>query len=458
MSLSLEERLYRRRLKRRRLEAYSKYRTSKQNSRRQKLFWRLVKLKRRLASRQRSYELAQKFGRHVTTAPHSIVSTECDSNGVPWNTYSETSPFIHQLDHDRTGRSTNHFHRLDGYPGTWWRNPSNYSRYEYKASYSPARFEYKDSNGVTRFIEEGLPLQDGGFYGPHLMYGPVLVPTQNLYDRAVTECLTKLQDQKVDIGTTLATAKDTLRLLSSSAADLARLISYVRKGKWGKVHKLFGLTGKPLGAGKSVANRWLEYQFGWKPLMADIHSAHQGLMEGLRKKAFIFSAVRTTKEKVIVERLYNPYSWFPTASGYSDLSCRVKIYAAVSDETVANLSQWGLIDPLSVAWELVPFSFVLDWAYPVGEFLKALHAAEGLTFIGGTVSWRVESSIQATWRRPHPTTSLVCTNFGQAEFKSRAVFRNILTSFPSPNLYSKSPFSTTHLLDAIALIAGAIKR
>lgn len=458
--LTLEERLHRRRLKRARQAAIQRNREIRQIVTDYRLRVKVRRYKARALKRaqrlKKMFNHAQNYGHHATYVSHSLLSQEIDTNGNVFNQWTESSPFIVSSDTDRAGHSSNPVRALDGYPGTKWRNPSNYSRLDYRVSYDPARFVYRDSEGRPRFIEEGLPLVDGAFYGPHLGFGPVLVPDQNLYDRAITECLLKLQDQKVNIGENLATAMDTVRLLSSSAADLARVVFYARRGQWGKLHKVLGLTGKPLGAGLSAANRWLEYQFGWKPLMGDIHSAAELLRDGFRKKAILFSATRTTKLKEIIERDY-PLSWWPQIRGYSDLSCRVKIYASVSDETASRLSQVGLIDPLGVAWELVPFSFVLDWFIPVGNFLQALHAADGLKFVGGTVSWRVDAKFNVKWRRPH-ITSLVCNEYGDAKAEAMFLYRHILTAFPTPNLYSKSPFSTTHLLDALALIAGAIKR
>jgi hypothetical protein len=34
----------------------------------------------------------------------------------------------------------------------------------------------------------------------------------------------------------------------------------------------------------------------------------------------------------------------------------------------------GLTDPLSVAWELIPYSFVVDWFVPIGTYLDNLNA------------------------------------------------------------------------------------
>lgn len=52
----------------------------------------------------------------------------------------------------------------------------------------------------------------------------------------------------------------------------------------------------------------------------------------------------------------------------------------------AFLSRWGLSNPVASAYELLPFSVVLDWALPVGQWLSALDADNGYTFKGGSVS------------------------------------------------------------------------
>lgn len=398
---------------------------------------------------------ARKYGRHTTFVPHTLVSQEFDASGVMFNQYSETESFIVEKDEDRQGHSANPVHTLPGLPASKWRNPSNYSRMIASATYGEAVFDYKDSNGVTRFRESGRCLDVLSFnYGPHLAYGPYLRPDANLYARAVTECLLKLQDQKINIGENIATVKDTIRLLTSSATTLSQAIFYAKKGNWGKVGKLFGYHGKAFGVGKELSKRWLEYQFGWRPLVDDIHAAAKFIQDSVKTRAMLFSAVRTTKVRSVD---YLPSSgWYHSGTTDSTLSCRVKLYAAIEDSVLHRLAEVGLIDPVGVLWELVPFSFIADWITPIGSLLSALHATEGLRFVGGSVTWRVVCKTTNQWRRPH-VTSLVCNTFGENTTEIHAIFRNVFVDFPTPDIYTKSPFSTTHVLDAIALIGSAIK-
>lgn len=64
----------------------------------------------------------------------------------------------------------------------------------------------------------------------------------------------------------------------------------------------------------------------------------------------------------------------------------------------------GLMDPLSVAWELVPFSFVLDWFLPIGSWLSARGLSQAMTgtfvttkriWVQGYAPYRIVGS--STW-------------------------------------------------------------
>lgn len=402
------------------------------------------------------WESGGPYSRVSAFQKNELSSTYLNPDGTVSYAYTESYPSMPTVDHDRQGHSANPIHALPSYPGTKWRNPSNYSRFSQSVDYGqPTRFEWLDSNGVPRLIEEGHCLDPSIVnYGPHLFYGPNIITNYNLFARANTECLLKLQDQKVNLGENIATMKDTIHLVSSTAITLAKAIYFARKGKWGNVMKAFGLNGRALGSGKALAERWLEYQFAWHPLMQDIHAGIE-LIKGSSQKAFLFSAIRRVKES---QTDIQPSSgWVTGVKGRSDISCQIKVYAAVDDQKIYQLNQIGLLNPLEVAWELVPYSFVIDWFLPVGNFLQALNAVAGLNFVGGSITWRVESEIQQSWRRPHPFIGLTCDTSGTVTTKSFALNRQMLVGWPVALPYTKNPFSTTHLLDAIALIRGAIR-
>lgn len=61
-----------------------------------------------------------------------------------------------------------------------------------------------------------------------------------------------------------------------------------------------------------------------------------------------------------------------------DLLCRMGMDCVVRNPNLHLASQLGLTNPASVAYELVPYSFVLDWVLPLGPFLSSLTDFSGL--------------------------------------------------------------------------------
>lgn len=57
---------------------------------------------------------------------------------------------------------------------------------------------------------------------------------------------------------------------------------------------------------------------------------------------------------------------------------RAKARFTVRNSSVKSLVQLGLTNPAEVAWEVVPFSFVIDWFIPVGNFLSSLDSLVGV--------------------------------------------------------------------------------
>jgi hypothetical protein len=51
------------------------------------------------------------------------------------------------------------------------------------------------------------------------------------------------------------------------------------------------------------------------------------------------------------------------------VECGAEVF--VSNPNTALANQMGFINPAAVAWELVPFSFLVDWFLPVGDFLNS---------------------------------------------------------------------------------------
>jgi hypothetical protein len=64
-----------------------------------------------------------------------------------------------------------------------------------------------------------------------------------------------------------------------------------------------------------------------------------------------------------------------------DKSCRAVGYVKISH----NARIWT-VNPILVAWEVIPVSFMVDWFWDVGSTLKSWYMPSGFEFVGGCVS------------------------------------------------------------------------
>jgi hypothetical protein len=132
---------------------------------------------------------------------------------------------------------------------------------------------------------------------------------------------------------------------------------------------------------KEFSSAWLEARYGWRTLLFDLielHDALQSLSEGSRNR--------------VSERVGQSNSW--TESNVELSGTDAQITKTISDEVEVSIrgsitadfqERSFIFNPILTAWEVVPFSFVIDWLINVGQSLAALsfltvsskHAASG---------------------------------------------------------------------------------
>ena len=154
-----------------------------------------------------------------------------------------------------------------------------------------------------------------------------------------------------------------------------------------------GRRNPPRRQNQSVVERasaaWLAFWFGAAPTYGDIHDACQQISEPIpsnlnyegRARRLIFERTGTL-QKVELDGLFK---------------VRTGAKLRLSNPNLYLLNQLGLINPLSVAWEITPFSFLLDWAFDIGSFLEAMSDFVGVQvelpytnekIMGTTVTYR----------------------------------------------------------------------
>jgi hypothetical protein len=125
----------------------------------------------------------------------------------------------------------------------------------------------------------------------------------------------------------------------------------------------------------------------------------------------------------------------------------------MSNPQLATINSLGLTNPIAVAWELVPFSFAVDWFLPVGNTLSALTAGQGLTWLGGYITKRVYRAVSIRHKTGPITAWVTCTDPGHYRERGFEFQTIALTGFPYARFYvDETPYSTPRAVNALALV------
>lgn len=205
--------------------------------------------------------------------------------------------------------------------------------------------------------------------------GPVPIWSTNHENTLLAEMQHKVKGHQFNAGVALAEGRETASLVIGTIGRVARAGLAVKKGRVDLALRELGALpkdngkrpsvrpGTPLNS-KDVSGMWLEIAYGWKPLLSDVHEAMSAYSAITNKPRTTRVTVRGTST---VTNSVNSGSY--KSKGETSYH---RTYHYLLTEQMPVARQLGLQNPLSVAWELVPFSFVADWFIPIGTYLENL--------------------------------------------------------------------------------------
>ncbi len=268
-------------------------------------------------------------------------------------------------------------------------------------------------------------------------------------------------DRKVHVANIIAERHQTLQLLTTQIPKFVNELLAYRRKIWALPQRL-----------RAIADATLAVQFGLKPLMQDIFDAISFLQgyDPLRRPldTFVLRSRKSASNSFVQRRVY------PRDGGNDDyehcLKTTVKVKVSYVLEYQVNdmvMQQWlhsfGLINPAEVAWERMPWSFVIDWVIPIGNWLGSIGGGSDLTFKRGTkvVTTTVERELVELYKGVDTGSRVWSRVWHHGCYSGRLVEtrkeRTVLTSQPQiPFPEFKSPFSVSHIIDAIALLTQSL--
>ncbi len=204
-----------------------------------------------------------------------------------------------------------------------------------------------------------------------------------LANQAYEKFVNQMKDQAQNANNLLEAGQSVGQIVSHVTA-LAKSVRAVKRGDIAGAAKALGVSisgskeQRIKKRAKQAADRWLELHFGWEPLIQDIGSSID-IIQGTGK------ASKTTEKISTKGGASGQFAWAKSLSGISgpfirqgadtfrcDIGIRLRGEVRVTNPNVALANQMGFVNPLSVAWEAIPFSFVVDWFSNVGQCLSAM--------------------------------------------------------------------------------------
>lgn len=224
---------------------------------------------------------------------------------------------------------------------------------------------------------------------------------------------------------------------------------------------------------KYASDRWLEYRYGWLPFVNSTYELLRTLSKRVDNKTqFVTLRSRSSWENsgqfaTTLPGAYGALTGFRTEKQ----SVKSELCGVYRARTSLELYDFTSLNPLGIAWELVPYSFVVDWFVNIGEtmelwenYIKFAHL-----WRGGyrTNVWREDvfystsvntSSPIPYWPNGQPITG---TRYQNSEVRRcrriwAAKDRTYLGSLPTPAKPSINVnVGAKRMLDACALLRSA---
>jgi len=243
-------------------------------------------------------------------------------------------------------------------------------------------------------------------------YGPPAQPTsdaslvQLLTDLASTKAWAGIEAPAVQGQVILAELKKTISMLVNPLAGLTGFIKDRRKWEKYRGRKPRGSTRNQQARNRtareslvdgaaSAAASWNEARFGWRPFLMDI----EAILKLLQQGDFGDRKVSRVKQERVVEstRTYTGHS-----EGVDiDFSEQTTSYYTVRTGFLyqyqnSPLRDFGFswADLPSSAWELIPFSFVVDWFVNVGDYIQAITPKYGTTILAAWTKLEITHEVE----------------------------------------------------------------
>jgi hypothetical protein len=273
--------------------------------------------------------------------------------------------------------------------------------------------------------------------------------------RLLNKLAEAVRGHSFDLGVNIAEATKSYDTVVSNVRSVGQALWHLKHGRISQATRVLtsgrqsrGVLADRLNS-RTLSGRWLETQYAFLPLLSQSYEAAKALQAVTKYRVLKFR-VSSGPKATTVDVTASSTNYH----GPCGLSYRKAISAELYEDISLNRSL-GLVNPAEIAWELVPYSFVVDWFLPIGSYISAWGVIPSLTGRFMTAeSYSVKRKAITVGSNPNSTSfpKYAASNRREKRFGfSRSPSSSLAIPRPTFNALPKA-LSARRLTSAVALI------
>lgn len=240
-----------------------------------------------------------------------------------------------------------------------------------------ARADVRD----TRYPEIPCSLNSSSYAKPRSVL-------PNLKTLAYNDAYARLRDSlqgDAALGINFVQRKQAIGMMTERVLQLFKFARHVRRFEFVAAAETLNISAKRFKGltlrkeSKALGNNWLEFHFGWSPLVHDIYKAIDLLQKPIPDVRLTGSGSAKLGLTVIPP---NPGAYIYGSNAFgAHVKVKIGTYVYVSNPNLWLANKMGVVNPAIIVWDAVPFSFVVDWFVNLNDVMSSWTDFAGLTLV-----------------------------------------------------------------------------